>query len=270
MNVTATLEKPKVSTELRRQETVIERGKQAFADIGRALTVIRDNRLYKSAGYSTFEIYCFERWGWQRAHAYRMIEAAQTVSEMSPIGDKMPTVETESQARELAKIKNPVLRSQVWQEVNQQAAQAETPVTASLIKTTVQKHVQIHSRDSLAPSREDDGMDIVRKINAIRQGLTESQKIFDPFLAACVREIKHNCTLTDEQREEIVLFSIEESHAHTVQEIAEDCKLVESEVKALVEILSQRETLASLSRLNIGGSARQTLIFSRRKPCSCV
>src|SRR5205807_1832242 len=55
------------------------------------------------AEYSTFEKYCEGKWHWKRAHAYRLIEAAEIVDsmKMSPIGDK---IETESQARALAAV----------------------------------------------------------------------------------------------------------------------------------------------------------------------
>jgi len=58
---------------------------------------IRDNRLYRS-DYATFEEYCRERWGWNRAHAYRQIDAAKVARTLSPIGD-IP--KNEAQAREL-------------------------------------------------------------------------------------------------------------------------------------------------------------------------
>ncbi len=45
------------------------------------------------------EEYCRVRWDINRAHAYRLIDAAQVIDNLSPMGDK-PT--TERQARELA------------------------------------------------------------------------------------------------------------------------------------------------------------------------
>jgi hypothetical protein len=80
-------------------EKVIAKGKKTFVEVGLALAEIRDLRLYKRE-YSTFSEYCQEKWGWKRAHAYRLIEASEVVK-MSPIGDK---IKTESQARELAKV----------------------------------------------------------------------------------------------------------------------------------------------------------------------
>lgn len=70
--------------------------------IGSALTVIRDEKLYRESGHKTFEEYCKQRWGFSRAHAYRQIEAAKVTEVLSPMGDKI----SERQARELAPLKD--------------------------------------------------------------------------------------------------------------------------------------------------------------------
>jgi hypothetical protein len=48
-------------------------------EVGNAIREIRDSKLYKET-HSTFEEYCWERWGWKRAHAYRQIEVAETAA----------------------------------------------------------------------------------------------------------------------------------------------------------------------------------------------
>lgn len=83
---------------LRECEATIERGLATFVEVGQALLAIRDERLYRER-HKTFEDYCQERWGWKRAHAYRQIEAAQVVRNLSPMGD---TPTNERQARVLA------------------------------------------------------------------------------------------------------------------------------------------------------------------------
>jgi hypothetical protein len=80
-------------------EKIIEAGRQTFIEVGTALEEIRDARLYK-ADFKTFEDYCTHKWGFKRAHAHRLIEAAGIANELSPIGD----IKTESQARELVKV----------------------------------------------------------------------------------------------------------------------------------------------------------------------
>src|SRR5512143_2557877 len=79
-------------------EKVIAKGRKTFVEVGLALAEIRDLRLYKRE-YSGFEEYCREKWGWKRAHAYRLIDAAD-VAKVSPMGDK---ITSERVARELGK-----------------------------------------------------------------------------------------------------------------------------------------------------------------------
>ncbi len=90
---------PAEKTELRRCETVIAQGWQTFLDVGKALTTIRDHRLYR-AEYRTFETYCRQKWQYGSAYAYRLISAAEVVANLATIGDsRMP--ENESQVRPL-------------------------------------------------------------------------------------------------------------------------------------------------------------------------
>ncbi|MGI8933526.1 MAG: hypothetical protein ACR2FS_05570 [Phormidesmis sp.] len=96
--------------ELSKQETRIERGLKAFKEAGEALSLIRDQRLYSQP---TFEAYCKERWGMQRAHAYRLISAFEVLQDLSPVGD-IPLPQTERQARPLAKLPAE-LRQPAWE-----------------------------------------------------------------------------------------------------------------------------------------------------------
>jgi len=81
-------------------EATIANGMETFMDVGNALRAIRDDRLYRD-GYKSFEEYVKERWGWGKAHAYRMIQAAEVDENLSPIGDAKP--KNEAQLREVAK-----------------------------------------------------------------------------------------------------------------------------------------------------------------------
>lgn len=99
------------SLSLKAHEGVIERGLNTFVEVGNALAAIRNERLYRDS-HKTFEAYCQERWGMSRPQAYRLIESAEVLSSLSPIGDK---ITTESQARELAKL-SPEQRPEVYRE----------------------------------------------------------------------------------------------------------------------------------------------------------
>jgi hypothetical protein len=89
-----------ITSELSAHEVVIERGYKTFIEVGNALAAIRDGRLYRQH-FATFEDYCKQRWSLSRSRAYRLIEGADVVDRMLPIGDKI-VPSTESQARELA------------------------------------------------------------------------------------------------------------------------------------------------------------------------
>ncbi len=114
-------------------ETVIEKGLSTFIEVGNALLEIRDNRLYREF-HSTFEDYCRERWGFNRAHAYRFIDAAETIKNLSPIGDILPA--TESQARPLSQLP-PEQQREVWQQV----VNSGEKITASLVQQEVDRIV---------------------------------------------------------------------------------------------------------------------------------
>ena len=85
--------------QLRKQEKIIEDGQQTFVDVGNALAIIRDEKLYRER-HKTFEAYCGEKWNFGKAYAYRLIESAIVVK-TSPMGDK---IASERQARELGKV----------------------------------------------------------------------------------------------------------------------------------------------------------------------
>jgi hypothetical protein len=74
-------------------EAVIERGVQTFIEVGKALTEIRDSRLYKQT-YNSFETYCKERWGFSRARGYQLIDAAK----LSTTVDTPPANERQARA----------------------------------------------------------------------------------------------------------------------------------------------------------------------------
>lgn len=119
------------TTRLQECEAVIERGIKTFVDVGLALMEIRDTRLYRQT-YSTFEDYCRDRWRMQRAYAYRLIGAAEVVTNLSPIGDILPT--TETQARPLSSLP-PEVQPLVWQVAVDTAPDGK--VTARHVEETV-------------------------------------------------------------------------------------------------------------------------------------
>jgi N6-adenosine-specific RNA methylase IME4 len=83
-------------------EGIIQRGLATFIEVGLSLLAIREGKKYRAAGYSDFEKYMEERWGIGKSHGWRMLNAGYIGSEISPIGEKIPT--HESQVRPLARL----------------------------------------------------------------------------------------------------------------------------------------------------------------------
>lgn len=115
-------------------ETVIERNLHSFVDVGSALATIQIGRLYRET-HGNFEAYCQEKFEIGRQHAYRLIEATNVVKDLSPNGDSdeqfLP--QTESQARALARIKEPQKRKEVWEDI----VASHPKFTAKVIEETV-------------------------------------------------------------------------------------------------------------------------------------
>ncbi|MHC5770630.1 MAG: hypothetical protein ACYTXI_34630 [Nostoc sp.] len=122
---------------------------KAVFEAGKALMELRDRRLYRST-HSTFEEYCKDRFGFQRRHPYRLIEASavfdnlmkmcpngtQTENEqMCPIGTQiLPT--SERQVRPIIKLE-PEQQWEVWQRAVQEAG-GKVP-SAKVVGDVVQK-----------------------------------------------------------------------------------------------------------------------------------
>ncbi len=116
--------------ELQQLEAVIERGLQGFYEAGKALSAIRDGKLYKQA-HPNFEDYCRQRWNISKPRAYELMAASAVIQNLSAVADKLP--ETERQAREL-KALEPQQQPVAWQAA--QAIGGESP-TSEQVKRSV-------------------------------------------------------------------------------------------------------------------------------------
>lgn len=113
------------------------------------------------------------------------------------------------------------------------------------------------------------GRRLVSKINKLRRALSPTEREFDFYLAVAVREIKSVSSLDGEKQLNLVLTCIEMC-AHSWAEIQEDSHLPMERVREIIRELNERELIFGRKRHTIGGSANQTLIFSKRNPCRCV
>jgi hypothetical protein len=131
---------PADTERLKELESVIERGRKTFVEVGYTLAEIRAGRLYRQT-HATFEAYCAEQWGWTRQRSYQLMNAA-TVVRLLPPG--MSTrVDNEATARELAKLE-PKARDKVLQAIEQRGER----VTPAAIRAVVKE-------EKLAPSEPD-------------------------------------------------------------------------------------------------------------------
>lgn len=112
-------------------EVVIEGGLQSFIEVGRALSEIRDGRLYR-ATHMTFEMYCQDRWDMSRQRASQFIQATTVVDRLSTIVDTPP--ENESQVRPLTKLPDDE-QVAAWKEAV--ATAPEGKVTAAHVEKVV-------------------------------------------------------------------------------------------------------------------------------------
>jgi len=85
--------------DIKKLEDVVERGKLRFIEVGAALLRIRDARLYKQRGFSTFDAYCKKQWGWGSNYANKQIRASEIAVGVAEVGGEVPS---ERVARELA------------------------------------------------------------------------------------------------------------------------------------------------------------------------
>lgn len=114
----------------------------AFVEAGWALRQLRDKRLYRST-HKTFEDYCLDRFGFQRRHSYRLIDAATVVDNLCPNGTQergsmgtqiRPT--NECQVRDLVGLE-PEEQRQIWDEAVR-AAGGKLP-SGRVVQTMVQQ-----------------------------------------------------------------------------------------------------------------------------------
>ncbi len=109
-----------------------KRTSPASSKLGDALVNIRNERLYRS--YGTFEAYCKERWGFERRHAYRLIEAVGVNENVSHGTQIKPS--SERQLRPLSRLE-PEQQKKVWKKAVQTSPKGK--VTAKHVQEVVEE-----------------------------------------------------------------------------------------------------------------------------------
>jgi len=124
--------------EWQRALKTIEKGWQAFVEVGAALTGIRESRLYR-AEYDSWEEFCRAVVGISKSEANRQIIDAEVVGQLqAPNGvieqDAVTLPAMRSHVRALTKLKRPEDRRKVWQEIVEHHGDR---ITAQIVKEKV-------------------------------------------------------------------------------------------------------------------------------------
>ena len=127
------------NNELERCEMVIKQGLETFIEVGQALMIIRDKRLYR-IGFSTFEDYCQEKWGMVASRARQLIASTETVLNLKSVTIVTPA--TESQTRPLTSLE-PDAQREAWKEVMQQSQETGKPITAVMVQQVANTFKQV-------------------------------------------------------------------------------------------------------------------------------
>lgn len=147
--------------------------------LAQALAEIRDKKLYR-AGFSTFEEYCRQKWGFSKQRAYQLLEGAETVKSLP--AKSQPLVDSERQARALALVP-PEQRAEVLE-----AANASGKVTAASITTAAQKETAIIELDKTGYPIPESILEDWWRAEAQRELLTQISEVRSRLKAALESE----------------------------------------------------------------------------------
>jgi hypothetical protein len=148
--------------ELDSLEATVQRGLRAFWEIGQALRVLRDKRLYRQ-NYDSFEEYCINRWEMSRRSAYYLIDAASVYENVNHGSQILPA--NERQARPLTAL-TPSEQQKVWQEAVSSAPNGK--VTATHINQVVKAYQKQNEKQKSKPQRSK---------KTIKQRIEQTQKV---------------------------------------------------------------------------------------------
>jgi hypothetical protein len=229
-------------------EQRIERGLRGFLDAGQALIEIRDSRLYRGT-HETFEAYIHERWQMGRAHAYRMIAAAEVVSPMGDIEGPAPT--NERQARELAKVPE-AERADVWREA---VERTDGKPTAKVVEQVAKERTapQTPEPPAASPTAPVAGSGSTSPDPEIRPAAAESVPSAEhPPESDASRQLKEDIARESERRTAVAsirsVLTYLTSRVLSPEQVAQQYRIALSEYSA-EELRFAAKTMAALAAL---------------------
>lgn len=133
----------KEAAELAKQEAVVKEYVHSYWTAVEALKVIHDRRLYR-ATHKTFRDYCLDRWGFDRAHGSRVINASAVYENLKGLqGGDIPLPTTEAQVRPLTRL-SPDKQEEVWREVVEKADGGA--ITMKLVEEIATPHYPVKAK----------------------------------------------------------------------------------------------------------------------------
>lgn len=183
-------------------ETIIQRGKDTFVEVGTALAEIRDSRIYRNT-FATFEEYCRERWDFTKQTAYQLIEGAEVAENLKSHNcDFLPS--NQGQTRPLAKLPAEQ-QPAAWEKAQDIAKEEGKPLAARHVEKAVKQVMPKEDKhpEATPPKPEkipkwipDDAMDIwaVAKthLDRILPSDTSRVKALTEVIEYCNQRISQN------------------------------------------------------------------------------
>lgn len=133
---------PTPEEELAECEAIIVASKRTFYEVGCAVRLIREKRLYKMRDggiYTTFHAYCKGVWKWSRDHADHLIAASSVVENLTTIVGKDQL--SEGLVRPLTKLIEPTEQVSCFIDAQKQAASEGREVAARHVARVVKDYL---------------------------------------------------------------------------------------------------------------------------------
>jgi hypothetical protein len=116
-------------------------GLKTFVEVGQALMLIRDKRLYR-AEFGTFKNYCEEKWGFKESRVYQLIQSSEVVGNLENSTKVEFSPQSETHIRPLTKLE-PELQAEAWQKTVEQHGEN---ITQKKVEEVVKEFVPIRLR----------------------------------------------------------------------------------------------------------------------------
>jgi len=141
-------------------EKEISAGLENFFEAGIKLRAIKDDELYKEAGFETWEKYCRERCDWSQTYVGKIIVAAEYRLEL-PDRTNCTSVRqkewNENQVRQLTRIPSKKHAATVATRVLKHVEQTGKRLTAAVVKKFVDQDLGVEKKDQPKSAPKDEG-----------------------------------------------------------------------------------------------------------------